>query len=155
MIKVTTEKFSIEADTVTDVREIMGILEEYSFSRYLVPAVSASIPFLKSYEEQVRNRLPKNRKLSTSLIKTAVVDLTDHYIKHPSINNVTAKRLANLAIMVICRRLGFNDTEIEEASEIKNVARKIWELRHKPNLRATKQYAELTTLLDGQGYLYN
>ena len=28
MIKVTTEKFSIEADTVNDVREIMGMLAE-------------------------------------------------------------------------------------------------------------------------------
>ena len=152
MIKVTTEKFSIEADTVNDVREIMGMLEKYSFSKYLVPAVSASIPFLTRYEEQIRNSLPKNRKLSTSLVKTAIVDFTDHYIEHPSINDITAKRLAKFAIMVICRRLGFNDTEIEEASEIKNVARKIYDLRHNSNLRASKQYAELVALLDGNMY---
>ena len=150
MIKVTTEKFSIEADTVNDVREIMGMLEEYSFSKYLVPAVSASIPFLMRYEEQIRNRLPKNRKLSTSLIEAAIEDLCRHYVEQPFINDTNARRLAKLAIIVICRRLGFNDTEIEEASEIKNVARKIWDLRHKPNLRAAKQYAELVALLDGK-----
>lgn len=149
MIKVTTEKFSIEADTLSDVHEVMDMLAAYSFSRYLVPAASESIPFLRRYEEKVRNSLPNNRKLSASLINAAIEEFSDHYIEQPFVNGVGAKRLAKLAIIVICRRLGFNDSQIEEASGIKQVAKKIYDLRHNQAAKGTKEYTELVALLDG------
>ena len=145
MIKVTTELFTIQADTVDEVRAVMDLLSEYSFSSGAVPAVSDNIPILMGYVERL-----KSEEEYVLLAKEVRTELAEHYWNQPLVNTANAERLSLLAVIILGRLNKLTDSQIGKAFNQKGnlIARRIYNLRHRSNMHLKKEYDELLSLID-------